>query len=62
MRCNTHLKELVNTEATDINDSCIKFRDRAIKYLPEDVVMAPLHADSSIEQFSRKTFVPSIEG
>jgi hypothetical protein len=62
MCCDPHLKELVNTEATDINDSCIKFRDRAIKYLPEDVVMAPLHADNSIEQFSRKTFVPSIEG
>jgi hypothetical protein len=52
----------VNTEATDINDSCIKFSDRAIKDLSEDVVMAPLHADSSIEQFSRKPFITSIEG
>jgi hypothetical protein len=61
MCCDPHLKELMNAETTNIDDSGINFIDGAIEDLTQNVIVPPLHTDRSIEQFRCKSSIAKIK-
>ena len=55
------VKELMNAETTNIDDSGINFIDGAIKDLTQNVIVSPLHSDRSVEQLRCKSSITKIK-
>jgi hypothetical protein len=57
----THFKELMHTEATDIDNAGINLASWPIEDLLQDVIVSTLHAQGPVEQLCCKTLISRLK-